>query len=186
MARFVSSKVVKEFFLQGRKVVFRYPRRGDSEGMVRCINSLVREKAFIGEAKRITYKEGARRLNSEIRKMRKGREIMLCVEIDGKYAGSGRIYRKPLDVEKHVIELRVRLEKPFRKMGVGPQLIMALEDMGKKDMKAKVVELSCLALNRHAAHVYKKLGYKKVGRVPKGSKRGSRYCDDLIMAKVLK
>lgn len=183
---FDEGEVVRRFHRKGKEVIFRYPKRSDSTGMRKCINSLIKERAYVGEEKRVTEKVAAKRMDATLKSMKKGKEIMLCVEIGGKYAGSGRIYKKGLDAEKHVMELRVRLERPYRGLGIGTRLMLTLERLAKERMKAKVLELTCFSLNNPAMRLYRKLGYREVGRIPKGCYYYGKYCDDIIMAKVLK
>ncbi len=49
-------------------------------------------------------------------------------------------------------------------------------------MDLKVLTLRVFSTNERAQHVYRKVGFKEVGRVPKAVYRNSKYIDDIIMA----
>jgi RimJ/RimL family protein N-acetyltransferase len=53
-------------------------------------------------------------------------------------------------------------------MGIGTELIKTMESLARKQMKARLIELSYYEQNKASRHVYEKLGYKTVGRIPLG------------------
>jgi RimJ/RimL family protein N-acetyltransferase len=186
MARFVPGKVIREFSLQGRKVIFRYPRKSDTDNFLRHINGLVAEKACIIVQKKATRKEEAEWLSKKMEELKKGTGIMVCVEVDGKFAGSAGIERKKPDSMKHVSTLGVGLHRDFRNMGIGPELIRTMEGLARKELKTKVLRLFYFQPNEHAKHVYEKLGFRETGRIPKGVTHYGKYHDQVMMVKVLK
>jgi RimJ/RimL family protein N-acetyltransferase len=183
---FVSGKVIREFYLQGRKVVFRYPKVGDAPGMLEYINSMVEERTFISKQKKVTLKEEKKWLKEKLEQLKKGSEITVCVEVDGKYAGSGHIRTKPFEAEKHVVSLGIGIHKDFRDMAIGSMLLETMEEIAGKKLNAKILELDCFGINSRALHVYQKFGFKEVGRVPGAISHYGKYCDKVIMFKVLK
>jgi RimJ/RimL family protein N-acetyltransferase len=183
---FAQGKVIKRFVLNGKKVVFRYPKRSDMKDTLKHINSLVEEKAYIAVQRKKRPAQEKRYLEEILQKIRKEDKIMLCVEVDGKFAGTSGITRKAGDARKHVVILGIALGKDFRGMGIGTELLRAMEQLARKEMGARVLELSYFQGNERSKHVYEKLGYKEVGRIPKGVNYYGKYGDEVLMVKVLK
>lgn len=166
--RFVPGKVIREFSIQGRKVVFRYPKKSDFEDTLKHINSLVEEKAYLVVQKKQTRAQQRKWFEDAFKNLRKGDEIKICVEVGGRFAGTSEVHRKKGDAHRHVGTLGIALGSGFRDIGIGTELIRTLENLARKDMKIKVLRLSYLAPNERAKHLYEKLGFKEIGRVPMG------------------
>ena len=185
MARFVPGKVVRQFSLQGKKVVFRYPKRSDLGNFLRHINSLVEERACIPIQKRQTRAQKKKWLADFFQSARKGNQALVCVYMDGKYAGNSGLTRNKGDARRHVATLGIVIEKKFRNMGIGTELMKTMEQLARKEMGARVLELSYFEENLKSRHVYEKLGYREVGRIPMGINHYGKYMDEVIMVKVL-
>ena len=186
MAHFVPGKVIRQFSLQGSRVVFRYPKKSDTGDFFRHINSLVDEKACILVQKKVTMKQEAEWLRKRTGGLKKGMMVMVCAEVDGKFAGTGAIERKKEDAMKHVSTLGISIGRDFRNMGIGTELIKTLEALARKELKTRVLRLFYFQPNEHARHVYEKLGFREAGRIPKGVTHYGKYHDQVLMVKVLK
>ncbi len=183
---FVPGKVIRQFSLQGRKVVFRYLKKSDFEDTLKHINRLVDEKAYLIVQKKQTRGKQRKWFADALKAAKKGDRIKICVEVDGKFAGTGEVDRKKGDAHRHVGTLGIALESSFRNMGIGTELIRTLDNLARKEMKIKVLRLSYLAPNSVAKHLYEKLGFREIGRVPMGVTHYGKYHDHVLMAKVLK
>ena len=186
MARFVQGKIIRRFRLRGRKVVFRYPKTNDLDDMFSHVNRLVEEKAYIFVQKKRTRTQHKKHFEEIFKNIRKGDEVRVCVEVDGKYAGLSSVKRKYGDARKHMVILAITLGKDFRDMGIGTELLKTMEQLAKKELGARIVELSYLQFNERSKHLYKKLGYREVGRIPNGINYYGKFCDEILMVKVLK
>jgi RimJ/RimL family protein N-acetyltransferase len=183
---FVPGKVIRQFSLQERKVVFRYPRKSDTDNFFRHVNSLVKEKACILVQKKKTRAEEKKWLEDNLKNMKNGNAVQVCVEVSGKFAGSSQITRRKGDASRHVVTLGIGLGNDFRNMGIGTELMKTMEQLARREMKAKIIKLSYFEENQRSKHVYEKLGYKEVGRIPKGVNHYGKYMDEVLMIKVLK
>jgi RimJ/RimL family protein N-acetyltransferase len=186
MACFIPGRVIRSFEVDGKSVVFRYPKRTDAPGMLEYINSMVEERTFSSKQKKATLPEERKWLKDKLEQHRKGSEILVCVEIDGKYKGSGHIRVKPLEAEKHVVSLGIGIHKGFRGLGIGSRLMETMEGIARKDLKARILELDCFSINNRAMHLYENLGFREVGRIPGALNHYGKYCDKVLMYKVLK
>jgi len=86
----------------------------------------------------------------------------------------------------HVVTLGIALGRNYRNMGIGTELLKAMEQLARKEMRARVLELSYFEENRRSKHLYEKLGYREAGRIPKGINYYGKYMDEVLMVKVLK
>ncbi len=178
-------KIVERFSVNGKEIIFRYPKMSDVNGLMKYINGLIDEKAYIGAQKKLSRKEETAYVKNQLKGMRKGELIDIVVECDGKIIGNSNIWKSRIDAAKHVSELGIGLSKGWREMGIGTRLLKALMCMAKKELGAKIIRLSVYGDNARARHTYEKVGFRRVGCIPKGARRQSgRYYDEIIMVKL--
>jgi len=177
-------KVVEEFEVGGLKVVLRYPRFEDYPDLLSYANSLVREGAPILTNELISKKEELRWIAKRLIEIEEGKRIMLVVEINNRVVGCAEA-EKGRGRKKHVCKISIGLERRFRNKGIGQKLLSTLLDEAKRRLRCKVAVLLVFEDNAIARHVYEKLGFRVVGRIEKGIKRGNEYIDELIMQKEL-
>jgi ribosomal protein S18 acetylase RimI-like enzyme len=58
-------------------------------------------------------------------------------------------------------------------------------EKAKKELKLELLTLSVYSHNKIAQKLYKILGFRKTGILPRGAKRKGKYFDDITMYKVL-
>lgn len=179
-----SGKLVGRFTAKdGRKVVLRTPRWEDLDDFERLINSLVEEKADIIRNEKVTREEEIDWLARTLSNLEKDEIFFLVTEVDGKVVASSDIH--PLHGwESHVGMLGIGIKRGFREIGLGTEMMKALETQARK-MGLKVLMLSAFATNKRAIHVYEKVGYVQTGYIPKKHFRDGQYIDEVIMTKIL-
>ena len=183
--KFKPGQVFEKFKVDGKEVVFRTPKGSDLEGCLKHINSLVREKAYIGMQKRKTLKEEKEWMKEALKTLKKGSIVHLLVTIDGEVVGSAGLERSPLDANRHVAKVGLGLSKG-RGLGVGTRVMRTLERIARKHFKSRILQLTCYERNKPAMGLYKKMGFKKTGVIPKGCNYYGKYMDEVIMVKELK
>ena len=78
--------------------------------------------------------------------------------------------------------LGVALSKEMRGRGIGEELMRRSIALAHKRFKGlERVELTTFSYNKRAQALYKKLGFIKVGRMPRALKEGRRYFDEFFM-----
>jgi len=181
--------VVEEFDVEknGKKhhVVLRYPRMDDADGLLKYINSLVDEKAYIGKQKKVTKKEEITFLKKIIKEMNEGKSIHVCVVVGGKVTGLGGIGRKPMDANRHVGTVGIGLAKKYRGLRIGKRLMETLCNEGRKRLSLRVVESSYYDGNKASENLHKSTGFSKAGRIPGGCNYYGKYIDEIIAVKKL-
>ena len=178
-------KTVKQFCSNGEKVIFRYPRIGDLGDMLRNINSLVDECAYIATERRQTKAGEKKWLAALLSDIRKKKKVALVVVIDGRVIGVAQVDRNSKEAFSHVGSLGIGMIKDARHRGIGRRLLLAVIGEAKKVMKIKIVSLSAVAKNRIAVKCYKECGFKKTETMRGGIKYYGEYLDRIRMVKYL-
>lgn len=180
---FIPRKAIKEFEADGKKVRLRYPKKEDLDQFHKYINTIIRERTFIGLQKPISRNDEIEWFSKEFKKMEKEDVIRLVAEVGEKFAGSSSIERKELDVNRHIGILRIGMVKDFRGMGIGKEMVEILAKLAKKDMGIRMIESSYYGKNTASEKLHKRLGFREIGRIPKGCNYYGKYYDEIIMIK---
>ncbi len=181
---FKPGRIIKKFRAEdGREVVFRYPKLSDVDDCLKLINSLIGERARILLVKKLTKRGEYEWLRNVIKDMKSGKKIQILVDVGGRVAGSAEIRRKKDTAESHIGDLGISIAKGYRDIGIGSELIKTLIQMAKEKWKIEIAKISVISDNKRAMHVYKKLGFRIVGRIPGGYKREGKYLDEILLVK---
>ncbi len=179
----IPGKVVKEFEVKGKKVRIRYPKWEDLDQLHKYINSIIKERTFIGKQKPISRKDKIGWFSKEFERIENRDVVSIVAEVDGKFAGSSSIERKKLDANRHIGTLHVGLMKSFRGLGIGKEMVEILIKLAKKEMGIKMVDSSYYSMNKASEKLHRKCGFKEVGRIPNGCNYYGKYYDEIIMVK---
>jgi L-amino acid N-acyltransferase YncA len=184
---FVQGKKVREFSAGGKRVVVRYPKMGDVDGLLAYVNSLVEEKARILLTEKQTRLGEARWLKQTIADNMSGKKISLVVECSGRIAGCGEVTKKfPMrHAADHVGEISFGIAKEYRRLGLGEALARTLISLAKKQWKLEIVRSSYVSDNAPSAALHEKLGFVAAGTIPGGIKYGKSRLDEIIVVKKL-
>lgn len=166
----------------GTRLVFREPVRGEAKACMSFINPFVDERrSGLLINKKVTLKDEERWLESQLSDIRSRLTVMLLVERDGRVVGSCHMHRLP-GKHKHRAVLGVALQRDIRGKGVGEALMRRTMELGVKRFRGlETIELSSFAYNERAQSLYRKLGFKEFGRVPRSSKEDGEYFDEVMM-----
>jgi RimJ/RimL family protein N-acetyltransferase len=178
---FVPGKVVKEFEAGGKRVRLRYPKWEDLNQLHSYINSMVREKAFIGKQRGVTRKRESEWLLNKIREMEDNNLIMIVLEVDGRVAGSSELRRHKLDACRHVANFGVGIRKEYRKLGIGTEVFSKIAEIGKKEMEIRVIVSSYYEENEASKRLHDKCGFRQIGIIPKGCNYYGKYMDEILV-----
>jgi len=111
--------------------------------------------------------------------------INLVAEDNGRVIGLLESSIGKLPKTKHTIySNQMNVSKEYRRKGVGKKLFLELLILAKKN-KIKMIYLHVVATNVPAISLYKKMGFKKTGKVLNEYKFGNKYVDNVIMCKFL-
>lgn len=179
----VYGKIVEKFTLEGKEIIFRYPRLEDLDDFLRSINSLVEEKAMMTTQKKKTKREERKWLSDLLKQIKNRETVCLVTEVDGKVMGSANVRKQKNLPESHVGELGIALRKEIRGKGIGEKLLKRVMEEAEKVLKLKIIKLRTMGINKIAQKLYRKCGLNEVGRIKNGLKYYRRYVDDVTMVK---
>jgi len=176
-----AGEVYRSFVARGgQRVVLRAPRWEDLDGLLDLINSVVEEGALILRDRLATREEEADWLGRTLASVEKGNEVYILAEVGGAVVGSCNLSRRS-GCRSHTGDLGIAIKKGFRNAGIGTEMIKTLVEEARR-MGLKVLTLGVFATNETAQHVYRKVGFREVGRIPKEFCRDGKYIDHVLMA----
>lgn len=174
--------MIKEEFTakDGRTIILRKPRWDDLDGLLDFVNSLVREEALINRIGEVSRSEEIEFLARRLSDIENKKVIQLVADVDGMIVGNAEVV-KLSGRESHVGKLGVSMRSGYRQIGIASKLIETLIRQAKKE-KLRIILLAVYEDNLPAITLYKKLGFKEIGRTPKGVCWKGEYIDDVKMA----
>jgi RimJ/RimL family protein N-acetyltransferase len=181
---FIPGKVLEEFTVNGKKVVFRFLRVSDLGSGLKHINFLIRERAYIAAQKPVSRKKEMEWIKKELAEMKKGEKAAVVAEVDGKFSGIAEVWRCPADANRHVSEISIGFSSN-RGIGLGKRTIALLEKIARKDFRSKILVIKCYECNCPALGLYRKMGFRQTGKVPKGCNYYGKYMDEVTLVKEL-
>jgi ribosomal protein S18 acetylase RimI-like enzyme len=159
----------------GDSAALRGPDWNDLDDLTEYINGLVREHAEITKTELVTRESEAEWLGERLSEIENGRVIMLVADVNGRVAAVGEVGL--LTGERaHSGYLGVGVTRDKRRVGLGRSMMEALLELAKK-AGLKIVILDAYGTNTAAISLYEKVGFKEVGRIPKGILRDGRFID---------
>jgi len=163
----------------GRTVVIRKPRLEDLDGVLELVNSTVREGAPINRMTELSRAEELEFLPRRLTEIERGDTIQYMAEVDGELVGNAEI-RKQVGRKSHLETLGMSVKSGFRRKGIGARLMEKVMNEAKKK-GLKIITLQVNETNLPAITLYRKLGFKETGRIPKAVYWNEKYVDDIIM-----
>ncbi len=177
----------KTFLKNGKKieVLFREPKLSDAPLLLKFINSLIEEKAYLGYQKKFKLKQEKVWLKIKIKELRTKNYVHIIALNNNAVVGSATV-EKDKQAASHVGVFGIAIAKDYRGVGLGKFIMNLTIKQAKKQIKSEIIRLHVYSPNKPAIALYKKLGFKNVGTIPKGIKHHGKYMDDIIMYKKIK
>jgi len=178
----LSQKMIPKSFTakDGRFVILRQPQWEDLDGLLDYINSLVREEAPILLRSEVGRTEEVEWLARRLVSIEKGEVIHMVAEVHGKIVAGAEITKHRQRME-HVGTLGIGVKYGYRRIGIAIKLIETLINEAKRQ-GLKIILLDVHENNLPARNLYNKLGFKEVGKIPKGVFWKGQYIDMIRMA----
>jgi RimJ/RimL family protein N-acetyltransferase len=175
-------KIYKVFEARdGRKVTLRTPRWDDLDDLLEFINILVEEGAEIMIDEKQTRDQEIDWLARVLPKIEKSEYIWVAAEADGKLMGNSEVERVSARRQSHVGIFGIAIRDGYRDIGIGTEMMKTLIDESRK-AGLKILILDVFATNGRARHVYEKVGFREVGKIPKALFKNGEYIDEIRMA----
>ncbi|MCD6177790.1 GNAT family N-acetyltransferase [bacterium] len=176
-------KEIKNF--GGREITIRLLSRNDlrhPEKFQKFSNSLVKEDAQIGINKKVTLKEEKERLKRRWNEAKARRMVTLLAE-DRKMLVGRVTIGMHIGRQDHVGYLVVMVHREYRRRGIGEYLSRKAIELAKKYLRPspRIIRLSVLPTNKPAMNLYRKLGFKKVAKIPHQFQYKGKLVDEIVM-----
>jgi RimJ/RimL family protein N-acetyltransferase len=165
----------------GSTAIVRAPRMSDLDGLLALINGLVKENAMILADKPYKRKDEAVWLRNLLKDLKAGKVVHLVAETDGGIVGSTTVNRQQ-GKSKHVGVFGIIIKGGYRNLGLGTAMSDATLGQARR-AGLKLVLLEVFDSNPKARHMYEKLGFREVGRVPKKLYHKGEYHSGIMMAR---
>lgn len=178
-----NESIIKKLRLKnGRTVVLRFLKQPDVHGIWENFNEVVADKVYLPVYTPVT---------SEWEKDEWYRDLLAkkntCLVADDISRPVGRQIVGQLTLEnieweaaEHVCQLGIIIQKDYRNLGLGFQLISAAKQVAKSKKKKKIM-LTTLSTNLQGIFLYEKCGFKQVGRCFQQYLVNNQYVDEIIM-----
>lgn len=170
----------------GQDITFRFPKKDDARVLWRFINKIVREDTYVSTSKPVSLKDEKAFLDSRLSGLKTQHAIYITAWVGKELAGVCGIDRRVSGQRRtpHVGTFGIIVAKKFRAQGVGKQIsLVALEAAQTGIPGLQIIELEVFGDNAPAVALYKKLGFKPYGRLPKGLFYKGKYMDEIFMYK---
>ena len=167
---------------KGTAITIRYPKSGDVSAFLKYINALSQERTFIlAQGKKFKIEEEKKWLEDKIKNIGKKRTVMLAVFVGKELAGSASVEQESDAFASQGI-FHIGIAKKFRGEGIGKLLMaLAIEEAALNLKGLRMITLNVFANNPVAINLYKKMGFKKFGSLPKSTLHRGKYVDNYYM-----
>lgn len=182
-----AGKVYKRFKAKnGKTVTLRALKWEDLDDLVVLINKLVEERGTNSDLgivadKRQTKEKEAEWLSRQLTGIETGNVFSVAAEVEGRVVANSEVTRGRFSDTFHHGHLGIAALKEYRGLGIGLEMMKTLVRESRK-AGLKTVQLEVFENNAQAIHVYEKVGFRQVGRIPKKIHRGRRFFDAVLMA----
>ena len=171
----------EEFTARDRRtIILRMLEWEDLDELLDFSNSLVKEEAPINRVDEVSRSEEVEFLATRLSSIEKGEVLQLVAETEGKIVGNAEVV-KLSGRESHVGKLGISVRSGYRRIGIATKLIEILLREAEKQ-RLKIILLAVYENNLPALTLYRKLGFKEIGRTPRGVCWKGKYVDDIKMA----
>jgi len=110
----------------------------------------------------------------------RGNALAVVAEAGHQVVGMCDIRRRmPKSAVAHRGELGLFVRKGYRGRGIGESLMRKAIELASG--KFECIELAVFSNNEPAKKLYRKMGFRTIGNVPKAIKRGDQYFDEDVM-----
>ena len=180
----------KEKAFKGKRVLVRLLNSSDikkAELFQDYINELaVDNTAFISKKDKVTLRQEKEWIRKRLSEMKKGLAVVLVASDKGRIIGTARI-KLGASLQLHIGRLGISIIKDYRGIGLGKYLMKEILKLARTDLKPRprMIVLSVFSVNKAAISLYKKTGFRQVGKIPGQYKFESKFLDELVMIRYL-
>ncbi len=166
--------------LNNKSITLRKPKSSDIEPLLQFINSIAQEDLMVNTNRKLTLKEEKKWLKTSLNEIRKNKLHLLVADYKGEIIGDVSVSKNDFR-QSHVAVFGISIKRGYRNIGLGTAMSKTIIEIAKKDPDIKVLYLDVFINNKDAMRFYKRLGFKKIARLPKRMFYKGKYVDKLVM-----
>ncbi len=168
------------------EIIIRYPKKSDLKEVWKFDNRVIKQTKFLDVINPIPLDKEREWFLDILNEIKKKNCIYLLAEYNGRVIGACTIRRQKEETSWHVGVYDIVVEKEFWGLSIGETLTKHILALAKNNLHLKIIRLILYSGNKPAEKLYRKFGFKVVGRIPKGVIHGRKYMDEIIFYKILK
>jgi RimJ/RimL family protein N-acetyltransferase len=171
----------------GKIISIRLPQPTDLNALYKYAKTIEAEDTYItlNPKEPITLEEEKSFLKHTIDQINKKTKLHFLVLDGDQIIGASHIEKNGRR-STHIGTFGIALLKEYRSQGIGKKLMEYIISEAQTTLKVSKITLNCLANNKVAIKLYKKLGFKKYGRLPQGHQFHQKFVDTIYFYKDLK
>ncbi len=175
--------VYKTFRLRDMRVaILDWLKEEDLPEVVKALNSVIREGKYLDLNDEILDMEAERQW---FERSEKAGMLYLVAKIEGEVAGGASMHPQT-DKRAHVAQFGIFIRDGYRNLGLGTAIMKEFIEIAKK-RGFEILQLSVFANNTRAFNVYKKCGFREIGRLSRDVKfLDGEYTDRILLELPLK
>lgn len=179
-----SNRIEEEDDYKGKKVLYRHPTMDDAEDILEYTNSIIEEGKYFVTEEKLSLEEEKENLKEVIERVEENKTVFILLEVDGKVVGGASVSSKKGRMA-HMGDIGMGIKKGFRGRGFGTKLLKITIEKAKEKINTKIfIADSVFGNNKRAINLYKKLGFKEIGRIEKGLRLpNDKYTDHITFVK---
>lgn len=150
------------------------------------INSLINEEAKILFKTKLTLKQEKEFLTTAPKDVKNKKKVYLIAK-DGDKVVANTSVELGRQRKDHIGEFAIGIRDGYRGAGLGKYIMSEVLKMAKKDLPGlKIFQLEVYENNKPGIALYKKMGFKEVGKIPKQIQHKGKLISEYIMIKEAK
>lgn len=161
----------------GKTITIRHAREPDAAALLRLLNEVFAEEAFM---LRSSFSQSLEGEEDFIRSVSPP-SLYIVAEYRGRLVGWLTLFQHRAEFCRHLAELGIGVKREFRGRGIGTALVETAQDWARRVGFEKIT-LGVRASNTAARHLYEKRGFVYEGHRIGQVKHRGEYDDDYLMA----
>jgi len=186
VTNFIPGKIIEIFETKkGNSIVIRYPKWEDLDSLTSFINEVSKEDTYITfSGEKVTKEEEVEHVLNLFRGIEYLNRVYLCCFAGSELVGTASIDRVLTGRRRrrHIGLFGITLAQKYRGEGIGEKMSRIIIEEAKRHIPGlTMLLLNVYGQNHIAQSLYKKLGFKEVGRMPKGLIYKGEYDEEINM-----
>jgi RimJ/RimL family protein N-acetyltransferase len=168
--------------IKSKYFLLRPFKKGDEESLAKNINNKKIYQNTLSIPYPYTLKNAKDWINKNLKEIKKRKPTMInfVVDIQGEVIGSIGFGK----IENHKAHLGYWLAEKYWNQGIMTEAVKLITKFGFEKLKLKRIEAFVFTFNKASKRVLEKAGYKLEGILRKNSKKGNKFFDDYLFAKI--